>query len=112
MCSATRTVAGPCFSGCSGGCFLVEAFARYSLSHVVRAQLACEDLRCRYYAGVYLLKHWMLNQRDKYWRSLRHVLGTAQQLNDERLVDRGRGDLGVVRASVFAHLTPRQAFPT
>ncbi|KAG2491355.1 hypothetical protein HYH03_010354 [Edaphochlamys debaryana] len=64
-----------------------EAFARYSLSHVVRAQLACEDLRCRYYAGVYLLKHWMLNQHDKYWRSLRHVLGTAQQLNDERLLD-------------------------
>ncbi|KAG2491347.1 hypothetical protein HYH03_010347 [Edaphochlamys debaryana] len=64
-----------------------EAFARYSLSHVVRAQLACEDLRCHYYAGVYLLKHWMLNQRDKYWRSLRHVLGTAQQLNDERLLD-------------------------
>ncbi|KAG2491353.1 hypothetical protein HYH03_010352 [Edaphochlamys debaryana] len=64
------------------------AFARYSLSHVVRAQLACEDLRCRYYAGVYLLKHLMLSQQDKYWRSLRHVLGTAQQLNGERLVGR------------------------
>ncbi|KXZ50930.1 hypothetical protein GPECTOR_14g176 [Gonium pectorale] len=64
-----------------------EAFAKYSLSHVIKAQLSCEDLRCRYYAGVYLLKHWMLNQHDKYWRTLRHIIGTAQQLNDERLLD-------------------------
>ncbi|KAG2450735.1 hypothetical protein HYH02_004573 [Chlamydomonas schloesseri] len=64
-----------------------EAFAKYSLSHVIKAQLSCEDLRCRYYAGVYLLKHWMLNQHDRYWRSLRHIIGTAQQLNDERLLD-------------------------
>lgn len=28
-----------------------EAFSRYSLSHVIKAQLACHDLRCRYYAG-------------------------------------------------------------
>jgi hypothetical protein len=39
------------------------------------------------HAGVYLLKHWMLNQHDRYWRSLRHIIGTAQQLNDERLLD-------------------------
>ncbi|GLI64812.1 hypothetical protein VaNZ11_008219, partial [Volvox africanus] len=64
-----------------------EAFAKYSLSHVIKAQLSCDDLRCRYYAGVYLLKHWMLNQHDKYWRTLRHIIGTAQQLNDERLLD-------------------------
>ncbi|PNH02192.1 hypothetical protein TSOC_011861, partial [Tetrabaena socialis] len=37
--------------------------------------------------GVYLLKHWMLNQNEKYWRSLRTIIGTAQQLNDERLLD-------------------------
>ncbi|KAG2494729.1 hypothetical protein HYH03_007243 [Edaphochlamys debaryana] len=81
-----------------------KAFARYSLSHVVRAQLACEDLRCRYYAGVYLLKHLMLSQQDKYWRSLRHVLGTAQQLNGERLVGReGRRQLCRRADCKFAH---------
>lgn len=64
-----------------------EAFARYSLSHVIKAQLACYDLRCRYYAGVYLLKHWMLNQQDKYWRTLRQLILQAQQLDDERLLD-------------------------
>lgn len=25
-------------------------------------------------AGVYLLKHWMLNQQDKYWRTLRQLI--------------------------------------
>ncbi len=36
---------------------------------------------------MYLLQHWKLNQHDKYWRTLRQLIGTAQQCNDERLLD-------------------------
>ena len=35
---------------------LAQAFAKYSLSHVIKAQLSCEDLRCRYYAGAHTSK--------------------------------------------------------
>ncbi len=38
-------------------------------------------------AGVYLLRHWQLNQQDKYWRMLRHLVLQAQQLNDDSLLD-------------------------
>lgn len=38
-------------------------------------------------AGVYLLRHWQLNQQDKYWRMLRQLVLQAQQLNDETLLD-------------------------
>lgn len=51
-----------------------EIFGAHALAHVLRGHLACEDVRARYYAGVYLLKHWMLNQQDRYWRSLRQLI--------------------------------------
>jgi hypothetical protein len=43
--------------------------------------------RRRITAGVYLLRHWQLNQQDKYWRMLRQLLIQAQQLNDDALLD-------------------------
>ena len=61
-------------------------FTKYSLAHVVRASLGSDDVRERYYSAVYLLKHWMLNQQDKYWRNLRLLVAEAQRLNDERLL--------------------------
>ena len=55
---------------------------------VLKGQLmSSEDVRERYYAGVYLLKHWMLNQQDKYWRTLRQLIAQAQHLNDNLLLD-------------------------
>lgn len=60
---------------------------RYSLSHVIKAVLVGgEDPRERYYAGVYLLKHWQLNQQDRYWRTLRQLVLQAQQMGEERLL--------------------------
>jgi hypothetical protein len=38
-------------------------------------------------AGVYLLRHWQLNQQDKYWRMLRQLVLQAQQLQDDTLLD-------------------------
>lgn len=61
---------------------------RYSLSHVIRSVLtSSEDPRERYFAGVYLLKHWQLNQQDRYWRTLRQLVLQAQQYGDERLLN-------------------------
>lgn len=34
-----------------------------------------------------MLRHWQLNQQDKYWRMLRQLVLQAQQLMDESLLD-------------------------
>eukprot|EP00798_Chlamydomonas_sp_ICE-L_P014204 gene14204-20174_t len=64
-----------------------DAFAKYGLAPIMKGQLlASEDVRERYLGGVYLLNHWMLNQQDKYWRTLRQLVSQAQQVDDERLI--------------------------
>jgi hypothetical protein len=68
---------------CSGDAAAVHDFA---VDELLRLLLESRDVRQRYYSALYLLKHLMLTQPERYWQALRQLVVRAQGLGDARVL--------------------------
>jgi hypothetical protein len=62
------------------------AVVEFGVEELLKVLLGSRDVRQRYYSALYLLKHMMLNQAERYWQALRQLVLRAQSANDEKVL--------------------------